>query len=253
MSTLESLEGLIHPIRNLAQCLTQAPWFGDALGSAVGLVAILVGALYNAKLNRDRDRELHEQEVASIRASLGTELRCYYKTLKERFDRLDDIRQIGVVPHDRTLRERLHIEPPVIYHSLAARVGVLPSDQASCVVHAWHMFAIAHNELRELAVHLDGTSAPIDDARLLASVDNGYTAARMCAEAADDLIGQETLTSRIGTKETAAATLCSSTPGRDLLTIYERDSVKILPPKSKSSPTSWWSRLTAWMGSRSAT
>ncbi|MBV2181676.1 MAG: hypothetical protein KUL86_10655, partial [Castellaniella sp.] len=56
-------------------------WFGDALGSAIGLVAILVGALYNARLMRRRDDMIMNDEAKAIAAAIGAEMSVYAEML----------------------------------------------------------------------------------------------------------------------------------------------------------------------------
>lgn len=227
-----------HALRNWVQILheftaplVQSPWFGDALGSFVGLLAILIGALYNARLNRRRDRELYEQEIASLRAAIGTELRCYAGTLVERFGFLDQASKEGAMVYGSNLTERLHIEPPNIYGSLAGRVGLLPSDQASSVVEAWHFFTTVHNKLRALAKSLEAYGwAAVEHERISLIIDQGFRAAVICSEAADDLIGP-VRTIKVASQETAGIVLTSPAPGRELWRRYEARTMRNQVPK----------------------
>jgi hypothetical protein len=51
-----------------------AIFFGAVTGSFVGLFALLLGALYNARLNRARDAWLRTEERKSLAAALSAEL-----------------------------------------------------------------------------------------------------------------------------------------------------------------------------------
>ncbi len=51
-----------------------AAFLGALVGAASGLGAILCGALYNAKLNRDRDDRLRSEQARTIAIGLRAEL-----------------------------------------------------------------------------------------------------------------------------------------------------------------------------------
>src|SRR3546814_12728352 len=51
-----------------------AKLFGDSLGAFIGLLAILVGALYNARLNRKRDDRKMQDEAKNVAAAIGAEM-----------------------------------------------------------------------------------------------------------------------------------------------------------------------------------
>lgn len=51
-----------------------ATFLGTLAGSTIGLVALLIGALFNAHLNRRRDDRLRKEEARSIRGALIGEL-----------------------------------------------------------------------------------------------------------------------------------------------------------------------------------
>lgn len=51
------------------------PVVGALLGPFFGLVALMLGALYNAKLNRDRDERLREEDARSLAAALLAEIK----------------------------------------------------------------------------------------------------------------------------------------------------------------------------------
>ena len=51
-----------------------AAFVGSLTGSAIGLVALLLGALFNAYLNRRRDDALRNADARSVAAALRAEL-----------------------------------------------------------------------------------------------------------------------------------------------------------------------------------
>jgi hypothetical protein len=54
---------------------SSASFLGTMTGSALGLVALLIGALFNALLNRRRDDRIRNHEGRSVAAALRAELR----------------------------------------------------------------------------------------------------------------------------------------------------------------------------------
>jgi hypothetical protein len=61
---------------------------GSFAGSLIGLLALLVGALYNARLNRKRDDALRRAEAESIAVVLISELSCIRDSLLSNADKL---------------------------------------------------------------------------------------------------------------------------------------------------------------------
>jgi len=52
----------------------QATFIGSLIGSSIGLIALLLGALFNAHLNRRRDTSLRREERETVAAALMAEL-----------------------------------------------------------------------------------------------------------------------------------------------------------------------------------
>lgn len=61
---------------------TIPPVVGTLLGPFFGLVALMLGALYNAKLNRDRDERLREEDARSLAAALLAEIQQGLATIR---------------------------------------------------------------------------------------------------------------------------------------------------------------------------
>src|SRR5262245_12463618 len=56
---------------------------GAGLGSGLGLLAIILGAMYNARKNRQRDDRLREHDRQAVAIALHAELSITYKALLE--------------------------------------------------------------------------------------------------------------------------------------------------------------------------
>jgi hypothetical protein len=69
---------------------SSATFLGTLTGSGLGLVALLVGALFNAHLNRRRDDRLREEDRRALAAALRAELGGIYRTLLENATHLTD-------------------------------------------------------------------------------------------------------------------------------------------------------------------
>ncbi len=51
-----------------------ASFLGSLTGASVGLMALLLGALFNAHLNRSRDDRLRKEDARALAAALRAEL-----------------------------------------------------------------------------------------------------------------------------------------------------------------------------------
>ena len=69
-----------------AQPPSVGTFLGTLIGSSLGLLALLVGALFNAYLNRVRDDRLRNEEARSIRSALAGELAGIRDTLNSLAD-----------------------------------------------------------------------------------------------------------------------------------------------------------------------
>jgi hypothetical protein len=61
----------------------QASFLGTLIGSSIGLVALLLGALFNAHLNRRRDDRLRRLDQRAMAVALKTELACWNQQLEK--------------------------------------------------------------------------------------------------------------------------------------------------------------------------
>lgn len=68
---------------------------GTLAGSSLGLIALLIGALFNARLNRKRDDRIRDQEAKAIRTALKAELSGVYDSLVRNFEMLEQTPPTG--------------------------------------------------------------------------------------------------------------------------------------------------------------
>ena len=100
-----------------------AAFLGALVGAAAGLGAILIGALYNAKLNRDRDDRLREQEAKAIAVAFRAELVALVEDAEVRLHTIaDQPRMFGGLP--RRI-DSLDIPDKSGYRNNPLRVGEL--------------------------------------------------------------------------------------------------------------------------------
>lgn len=122
-------------------------WIGNVIGSAIGLVAILLGALWNARLTRKRDMLVMNEEAKSIAAAIGAEMGVYAELMCGRMSQA----QIG--PEGRTagIVRSLLAPQPVVWPALASRVGLLGAELSAKTVRSWSLLAL-HAQLLEASV-----------------------------------------------------------------------------------------------------
>ncbi|EJC66171.1 hypothetical protein Rleg5DRAFT_1878 [Rhizobium leguminosarum bv. viciae WSM1455] len=106
---------------------------GPAASFAFGLIGVVVGALFNAHLNRRRDDRLRDQETRAVAAAL------YGEILAIRNDLADSCRIIAQAnlneefgrpgwKLDDNLRDRITFREPKLYETLAGKIGGLSPD-----------------------------------------------------------------------------------------------------------------------------
>src|SRR6266853_4586253 len=75
-----------------------ATFIGSLTGSAIGLIALLIGAFFNAHLNRRRDDRLRKEDGRAILAALKAELSRIHESLLLNAENLDKPNGDFVVP-----------------------------------------------------------------------------------------------------------------------------------------------------------
>lgn len=122
-------------------------WFGSALGSAIGLVAILLGALWNASLTRKRDKAMMNDEAKSVASAIGAELAAYIEVLCGR------MMQAAGGPEGRTqaAMQMMLMPAPVVWPALASKIGLLDAPVSQSVARTW-VLVQWHTQLLEATV-----------------------------------------------------------------------------------------------------
>lgn len=110
-------------------------WFGDALGSAVGLVAILLGALYNAHLSRERDDTKMDKEAKAIACAIGAEMAVYLESLCGHYSAA----MSGPNEYSAGRMNTLKKSAPMVWPRLADQVGKLDYELSYKTVKAWSL------------------------------------------------------------------------------------------------------------------
>lgn len=118
-----------------------ASWYAElkswqgALGSLFGFVLLIVGALYNFRLNRRRDALLRQEEAQSTVSALYAEMTLLRREcariarlVTNRYNDHGLGRFRGEEPFDRHFLEMLTLPEPALYPALASKVGLLPPD-----------------------------------------------------------------------------------------------------------------------------
>jgi hypothetical protein len=112
-------------------------WQG-AIGSVLGFVALIAGALFNFRLNRKRDERLRNEEIVSIACALYGEIVILRHSMA-RMANAVGYRYIrygfrGDQLIDKHFVEQFAIPKPRLYMALASKVGMLQSQLALEVV-----------------------------------------------------------------------------------------------------------------------
>lgn len=98
--------------------------FPDAIGALIGpffgLVALMLGALYNAKITRDRDDRLLEQETRALAAALAAEMNSTCDALTLLIIQIDEFR-----PGDTTRANDLWRPDFPVFKGNIGRIGHL--------------------------------------------------------------------------------------------------------------------------------
>jgi hypothetical protein len=105
-----------------------ATFLGALTGSSVGLVAILVGALFNAHLNRRRDDRVRREDVRSVATALQAELMGLHRTL------IDNAKGLKEAPADFLVPDLKR--SVVVFPELLSKLGFLDVETIRSVIDA---------------------------------------------------------------------------------------------------------------------
>ena len=112
----------------------------SGLGALLGFGAIIVGALFNAHLNRKRDTRLRLDEAIAVASALYGEIIILRKAVAQLANAVahryveNGMGRLREEPFDRHFIEQFALPPLTLYSSLAAKVGLLPNQIALGIV-----------------------------------------------------------------------------------------------------------------------
>jgi hypothetical protein len=111
------------------QPASSASFLGTLTGSGLGLIALLLGALFNAHLNRRRDDALRDADRVAVATALHAELQGIHHGLVKNIENLTDLSvdKGFLVPHPS-----IKILPEVL-----SKIGLLRSDIIHKVMEAY--------------------------------------------------------------------------------------------------------------------
>jgi hypothetical protein len=112
----------------------QASFVGTLMGSFFGLVALLLGALFNAWLNRRRDDRLRREDQRTVATALRAELEGLHRSLKENAETLtqEDYVKAGQQIAVPDLAQSIRIMPKVV-----SKLGLLDGKIIGAVITAY--------------------------------------------------------------------------------------------------------------------
>jgi hypothetical protein len=114
----------------------QAAFVGALIGSSIGLVALLLGALFNAELNRRRDDRLRREDKRAVAIALRAELEGLRRTLN---DNAETVSQEGYLKPGEQLNVPDLVQSIRIMPEVVSKLGLLDGKIISAVVDAYSM------------------------------------------------------------------------------------------------------------------
>jgi hypothetical protein len=154
----------------VSQPASGASFIGTVMGSSLGLLALLIGALFNAHLNRKRDDRLRDDDRRTLISTLKAELSGIRDTLTRNADGLDNPHGGFVVPDlAHSVRLMPHLLPKMILLSsdtVREVIGVYVSIDQYCEALMMAGGTLAPNNRPDRRV----IAMPVERARYVAGV-----------------------------------------------------------------------------------
>lgn len=130
-----------------------ASFLGALAGSGLGLIAILIGALFNAHLNRRRDDRLRRTEARSISAALSAEFNSILDTINQNNEQIRSGNGLDFVVPD--LSHSVRVAP----HALD-KIVLLDMETIKEVIECYIIIEQYCENLLMLGAKLDSQSVP---------------------------------------------------------------------------------------------
>lgn len=142
-----------------------ASFVGTLTGSCLGLFAIVLGALFNARLNRRRDDAIREADRIATAAALYAELSGVHRALVENAESL------ARRPPDPDGGFMMPGPSVKIFPELISKLGLLKSDTIISVMTAYLLI----EQYLDGLIHLGGTlQSNMPEGRQVVYVDSGH-------------------------------------------------------------------------------
>jgi hypothetical protein len=115
------------------------------IGSVVGFLALLMGALYNAKLNRERDEKVRDSEARSVATAIYNEMIVLRREVADRARTVAAIyarngtERYKTAFDDHFLKAN-QLSEPMIYNALLPKIGLLEANLLAGVVRFYYDF-----------------------------------------------------------------------------------------------------------------
>jgi len=129
-----------------------ATFIGSLTGSAIGLIALLIGALFNAHLNRKRDDRLREVDARGVAVALQAELGGIREVLTLNAEGLEKAKSDFTVPD---VTQLVRIFPQVL-----PKITLLNAEIISAVADAYVMIEQHIQTCILIGCTVDNTSIP---------------------------------------------------------------------------------------------
>ena len=130
-----------------------AAFLGALAGAGGGLLAIILGALFNAELNRHRDDRLRRKDTAALMKALASEMKAISITARAHAKFLGNLREGALVAAFRMLEPA---KAP-IFEANADKIGWIPDLPRDGI-----LFAIISRETVSATIHTIA-SAPAEN------------------------------------------------------------------------------------------
>lgn len=102
----------------------QSTVVGSFAGFVFGVIALILGALFNFHLNRKRDAQLRFEEANAVAAALHGEIVLVRKELVRTAILVARIEE-EVHSFDKSFSELIRLQDPILYRALANKLGLL--------------------------------------------------------------------------------------------------------------------------------
>ncbi|GAA0694602.1 hypothetical protein GCM10009429_21090 [Dyella marensis] len=132
-------------------------WLGNAIGSSIGFLALVLGALLNAHLNRRRDDRMRGENVDSVLAAAVAELIAMSLALKDRLGYLHwFVHQPNPSADVEAVAARCAPPISIVLDKIGGQLGLLDPKTTGDVVRFWYELQLLRNLLQASLIELRG-------------------------------------------------------------------------------------------------